>query len=280
VAVNPDPRMLLVALARRWPVVHLDVPPGVPKLPLLDLEPQQLALAFTRPSIIPFARWDIAGVHHIPAAGPAILVANHRSYFDATAVAMVVARSGRTVRFLGKKEVFDAPIVGPIAKAMGGIRVERASGSDEPLRHAAEALEAGQMVALMPQGTIPRGKAFFDPELKGRWGAARLAGMTRAPVIPIGLWGTEKVWPRSARLPNILNVANPPTVQIRVGPPVSLKYRSVDADTKRIMKAIAALLPAEAREQKEPTREELLRTFPAGYKGDPETESARRPGTD
>jgi putative phosphoserine phosphatase/1-acylglycerol-3-phosphate O-acyltransferase len=54
----------------------------------------------------------------------------------------------------------------------------------------------------------------------------------------------------------------------------------VDADTKRIMKAIAALLPAEAREQKEPTREELLRTFPAGYKGDPETESARRPGTD
>jgi putative phosphoserine phosphatase/1-acylglycerol-3-phosphate O-acyltransferase len=260
--------------------VHLDVPPGVPKLPLLDLEPQQLALAFTRPSSFPFARWDIDGVHQIPAAGPAILVANHRSYFDATAVAMVVAQSGRTVRFLGKKEVFDAPIVGQLAKAMGGIRVERASGSDEPLRHAAEALEAGQMVALMPEGTIPRGKAFFDPELKGRWGAARLAAMTEAPVIPIGVWGTEKVWPRSARLPNILNVTNPPTVQIRVGPPVALKYRSVDADTKRIMKAIVALLPDEAREHKEPTREELLRTFPPGYKGDPEMETTRRPGTD
>ena len=280
VAVNPDPRMLVMALARRWPVVHLDVPPGVPKLPVLDLEPQQLALAFTRPSSFPFARWDIDGVHQIPAAGPAILVANHRSYFDATAVAMVVAQSGRTVRFLGKKEVFDAPIVGQLAKAMGGIRVERASGSDEPLRHAAEALQAGQMVALMPEGTIPRGKAFFDPELKGRWGAARLAAMTEAPVIPIGLWGTEKVWPRSARLPNILNVTNPPTVQIRVGPPVALKYRSADADTKRIMKAIVALLPDEAREHKEPTREELLRTFPSGYKGDPEAETTRRPGTD
>ena len=57
------------------------------------------------------------------------------------------------------------------------------------------------MVALMPQGTIPRGPAFFDPELKGRWGAARLAAMTGAPVIPVGLWGTEKVWPRNARLP-------------------------------------------------------------------------------
>jgi putative phosphoserine phosphatase/1-acylglycerol-3-phosphate O-acyltransferase len=104
--------------------------------------------------------------------------------------------------------------------------------------------------------------------------------MTEAPVIPIGLWGTEKVWPRSARLPNILNVTNPPTVQIRVGPPVALKYRSVDADTKRIMKAIVALLPDEAREHKEPTREELLRTFPPGYKGDPEMETTRRPGTD
>ena len=62
----------------------------------------------------------------------------------------------------------------------------------------------------MPQGTIPRGPAFFDPVLKGRWGAARLRQMTGAPVIPIGLWGTEKVWPRSSRLPNVLNVTNPP----------------------------------------------------------------------
>jgi putative phosphoserine phosphatase/1-acylglycerol-3-phosphate O-acyltransferase len=46
------------------------------------------------------------------------------------------------------------------------------------------------------------------------------------------------------------------------------------------MKAIAALLPAEAREHREPTREELLRTFPPGYRGDPEKEATRRPGTD
>ena len=99
----------------------------------------------------------------------------------------------------------------------------------------------------MPQGTIPRGPAFFEPKLKGRWGAARLAAMTGAPVIPVGLWGTEKVWPRSARLPNVLNVVDPPTIRIRVGPPVVLKHKEVDADTKRIMKAIMALLPAESR---------------------------------
>jgi putative phosphoserine phosphatase / 1-acylglycerol-3-phosphate O-acyltransferase len=270
----------VLATLRRWPVLHLDVPPGVPKLPVLNLEPQQVALAFTRPELFPYARFDIEGVHRIPKTGPAILVANHRSYFDPITMGLTVARSGRSVRFLGKKEVFDAPVVGQIAKAMGGIRVERGTGSDEPLLKAAEALERGEVVAIMPQGTIPRGPAFFDPVLKGRWGAARLAQLTKAPVVPIGLWGTERVWPRSSRLPNVTNVTDPPLVTVRVGDPVGLKHRSVAKDTERIMEAIVALLPPEARLARTPSPEELARTYPPGYQGDPEREVERRPGTD
>ena len=104
-------------------------------------------------------------------------MANHRSYFDATSMSLLFAKAGRPVRFLGKKEVFDAPVIGAAARAFGGIRVDRGTGSDEPLQEAAVALEAGQLVAIMPQGTIPRGPAFFDPVLQGRWGAARLAGL-------------------------------------------------------------------------------------------------------
>jgi putative phosphoserine phosphatase / 1-acylglycerol-3-phosphate O-acyltransferase len=244
----------------------------------LDL--RRLAMQFARPELIPYARFDIAGTQHIPESGPAIIVANHRSYFDATAMSLAIARSGRSVRFLGKKEVFDAPVIGPIMLAMGGIRVDRGTGSNEPLQAAADALDAGQLVAMMPQGTIPRGPAFFDPELKGRWGAARLAGMTKAPVIPVGLWGTEKVWPRSSRLPNLLNVTDAPEIRIRVGEAVELRYRSDDADTKRIMAAISDLLPAAARKAHTPTDEELARTYPPGYKGDPTAERERRPGTD
>jgi putative phosphoserine phosphatase/1-acylglycerol-3-phosphate O-acyltransferase len=191
-----------------------------------------------------------------------------------------MARVGRPLRFLGKKEVFDAPIVGQVATAMGGIRVDRGTGSDEPLAAAAEALEAGELVAIMPQGTIPRGRAFYDPELKGRWGAARLAAMTKAPVIPIGLWGTERVWPRNARLPNLLAVGDPPEVRIRVGPPVPLKYRSADADTRRIMEAIVDLLPAAARRHREPTRQEIARALPPGKSDEGVDEPTRRPGTD
>jgi putative phosphoserine phosphatase/1-acylglycerol-3-phosphate O-acyltransferase len=189
------------------------------------------------------------------------------------------------VRFLGKKEVFDAPIIGQMAKAMGGIRVDRGTGSDEPLQAAADALEAGEVVAIMPQGTIPRGRAFFDPKLKGRWGLARLAQMcaergVHVPVIPVGLWGTEKVWPRNQRVPNMLNVIDPPLVTVRVGAPVELKGKKLDADTRRVMKAIMDLLPPESRMVREPTAAELARSLPANYKGDLTHETQRRPGTD
>jgi putative phosphoserine phosphatase/1-acylglycerol-3-phosphate O-acyltransferase len=280
VVVNPDPRLAVLAVVRRWPVVHLDVPSGVPKLPLVGIEPQRALMPLARPELIPYARFDIAGVEHLPETGPGIVVGNHRSYFDPLAMALTLAKRGRPVRFLGKKEVFDAPVVGPIAKAMGGIRVERGTGSDEPLAAAALALEAGELVAMMPQGTIPRGPAFFDPVLKGRWGAARLVAMTGAPVIPVGLWGTEKVWPRSERLPDMLALRHPPTVTIRVGPPVEgLTGASLDADTEAIMAAISALLPPEARQARTPTEEELAKTYPGG-RVTATDEHDRRPGED
>jgi putative phosphoserine phosphatase/1-acylglycerol-3-phosphate O-acyltransferase len=266
-AVNPDPRLRVLALARRWPVVFLDVPPGVPKL--LGVEPFDVVRLLARSELFPYARFDIDGVDNIPREGPAIVVANHRSYFDTAAIGLAVARAGRPVRFLGKKEVFDAPVVGQLARALGGIRVERGSGSDRPLIEAERALRAGDLVALMPQGTIPRGREFFDPELRGRPGAARLAAASGAPIVPVGLWGTERVWPRSARVPDVTNVLHPPTVRVRVGAPFRLAGSGVPGDvaanTERIMSAISDLLPPEAHEAREPTAEELARSVPPGH---------------
>ena len=281
VAVNPDPRLAALAVVRRWPTRHLDAPEGVPKL-ANAVEPQQALFPFVRGAMrklaLPWVRIDVTGVANLPAEGPAIVVANHRSYFDPLAVGTATAEAGRPVRFLGKKEVFDAPVVGDLAKAMGGIRVERGTGSDEPLKEAAAAIAAGELVAIMPQGTIPRGRAFFDPVLKGRWGAARLAAMTRAPVVPIGLWGTEQVWPRSAKVPNLTNVVSPPTVTVAVGPPVQLGLDDPEADTEAIMAAIADLLPPEARAHREPTEAELAAASPGGRIRDEDLD--RRPGTD
>jgi putative phosphoserine phosphatase / 1-acylglycerol-3-phosphate O-acyltransferase len=241
---------------------------------------QRVVSVVANPLLVPFALIDIKGTEQIPLEGPAIVVANHRSYFDAVAVALMMARTGRMTRFLGKKEVFDVPLVGRLIGAAGGIRVERGSGSGAPVKAAVDALNAGDIVALMPQGTIPRGEAFFEPELTGRWGAARVASLTKAPVIPVGLWGTEKVWPRSSRVPHVTNVLTPPRVRVRVGRPVDLAYDTAAADTRRIMSAIMDLLPAESRTRKIPTAEELALTLPSEYHGDPRHETERRPGTD
>ncbi len=115
---------------------------------------------------------------------------------------MTLSKKGRPVRFLGKKEVFDAPVVGTLAKAMGGIRVDRGTGSDEPLEAAAEALAAGQLVALMPQGTIPRGPGLLRPRAEGSLGRrppGRPDPGARHPGRPVG--HREGVAPQRPRSP-------------------------------------------------------------------------------
>ena len=278
VAVNADIQLRATAALRGWPVRHFDCAEGVTKLGGLEL--QELGRPFLRPELLALAaQIEFEGIEHIPKTGPAIVVFNHRSYFDPAVMVMVLAKAGRNIRSLGKREVFDVPIVGQFMRAVGGIRVDRGTGSDEPLDAAIEAVEAGELLMLAPEGTIPRGPAFFDPVLKGRWGAARIAAATKAPIIPVGLWGTEQVWPRSARFPRV-SITNRPLVNATVGPPVQMNYRSPNADTKRVMAALSELLPPEARERRSPRPEELALTYPPGYSGDPEAETDRRPGTD
>lgn len=263
-AVNPDPALRAVALARRWPVLHLDVPPGVPKL--AGLEPFDVVAMLARPQMLPFARFRFHGVEKVPPTGPVIIAANHRSYFDVAAVGLLAVKAGRPVRFLAKKEVTDAPVVGQFTRAMGAIRVDRGSGSSEPLNRAVEALRAGDAVGVFPQGTIPRGRDFFEPHLAGRTGVARLVYATGAPLVPVGIWGTERVWPRSRRLPAVTRIVDAPEVVVTVGDPIPASSLPKDARqaTQMIMDTICDLLPPEARVPREPSDEEITRATPPG----------------
>jgi putative phosphoserine phosphatase / 1-acylglycerol-3-phosphate O-acyltransferase len=269
VAVNPDYRLRALAALRRWPVRNLDAPAGVPSVS--GIEPFDIIRTLTRPEFFPGVKFRIEGVENVPRTGAVIIASNHRSYFDPLAIGLAIAKAGRNGRFMGKKEVFDAPIVGQFAKAMGAIRVDRGTGSDAPLKEAAKALDGGEVVVILPEGTIPRGEAFFDPILKGKKGTARLAAMTGASIVPLGIWGTEKVWPRSSKVPSLLRFNDPHEVILRFGPPVALASspadsdeRSIAADTEAIMAAIMDLLPAESRIVREVSAEELAKTTPDG----------------
>jgi putative phosphoserine phosphatase/1-acylglycerol-3-phosphate O-acyltransferase len=261
-AVNPDYRLLAAAVMSRWPVVHLDSPATVPKL--FGVEPLDAVRLLLQQTPLPFARFDIAGTENIPRRGPALVAANHRSYFDPTVYALTVFEAGRKPRGLAKKELFDAPIIGSLFRASGAICVDRAQGGRLAFLEAEAALRSGEVVVITPQGTIPRGEAFYDPHLGGKSGVARLAAATGAPVLPLGVWGSERVWPRSSRVPNVINVVHPPTVRVRVGPAVEgLTGTDFAADTEVIMAAISAQLPPEAQLRRIPTAEELAASVPA-----------------
>ena len=252
--LNPDPRLHALAVARRWPIEHWDRPAGVPSV--AGLEPYHLLRPVLRRQLFPYARFTMSGLGSIPAVGGALIVANHRSYFDMVALAMVAVELNRPVRFLAKREMFEVPPIGWALRAIGGIPVDRGSGSSEPLRAAEAALRAGEVVVMLPEGTIPQGVAAADPVLHGRTGAARLAAATGAPVIPIGLSGTEAVWPRSSRAPKVLGVHD---VTIRVGPPVRLGPADAVTNTATIMAAISALL-SEGESGERDARHESLTT--------------------
>ena len=169
VAVNPDTRLRITATIRGWPVVHFDRSDGVSKI--LGRELQDWGRPFMRQEIVtPNARIEFDGIENIPATGPAILVFNHRSYFDPLVMGLVIAKTGRSVRGLGKKEVFDVPIVGRLMKASGGIRVDRGTGSDEPLDAAIAAVEAGELLMIAPEGTIPPRAGVLRPRSEGSLG--------------------------------------------------------------------------------------------------------------
>lgn len=266
VAANPDPRLGVLARLRGWDVRHLDKPSGMAKFG--PFEVQELLRPLLTRDVLPLAEIEVAGEGLVPASGPAIVAANHRSYFDLAVIAVAMATAGRPIRLLGKAEIFDTPVVGRIAAALGGIRVDRGSGGSEPLDAALSSLRAGEVVGLMPQGTIPRGEAFFDPEIVGRSGVARLAAASGAPVVPLGLWGTEVVWPRSSKTPSLV-VGDRPRVQVRFGQSVEgLTGVDLEADTSAIMQAIVELLPLEARQRRAFTDRELAATYPAGMAPD------------
>lgn len=266
VAVNPDPRMFAYAKVRSWETVWFDAPPGVPKP--LGVEPADIVTQLARPEFIPWMNFDIDGIENIPARGGAVLASNHRSYVDPLVVGTVAARAHRAARFLSKKEVTDAPVVGQVVKALGAIRVDREGDASASADQAAMALRAGELVVLFPQGTIPRGQLFFDPVLQGRYGAVRLAIETGKPLIPMGLWGTEKAWPRNRKMPYILNLANPPKIRIRVGEPYHPSSDDVDEAIVELMTKIQDLLPPEAVRTTPPTEDELAATFPASAAAD------------
>ena len=139
-------------------------------------------------------RFDFQGVHHIPRDGGAILSINHVGYLDFALTGTAALPTGRYVRFMAKKEVFDNKLAGPLMRGMHHICVDRNSGSASFVA-ALRALRAGEIVGIFPEGTIS--VSFEIKELKS--GAVRLAMSAGVPVIPTIVWGSQRIWTKKVK---------------------------------------------------------------------------------
>ena len=132
------------------------------------------------------------GAENLPKSGPVIVISNHLSYVDALVFAHFLYGNGRAVRYLGKDSVFKIPILGKIITSSGQIPVARESDkASHALDSALGLLRVGHCVGIYPEGTLTR-----DPKLwpmVAKTGIARLAIISKAPVIPIAQWGDQNL---------------------------------------------------------------------------------------
>jgi 1-acyl-sn-glycerol-3-phosphate acyltransferase len=133
-------------------------------------------------------RIGITGGEHVPRTGGAVLACNHVSYLDFVFCGLAGVERDRLTRFMAKREVFAHPVAGPLMRGMHHIPVDRSAGSAS-FHEAAAALRAGEVVGVFPEATISR--SFTVKEIKT--GAARLATETGAPLVPVAVWGGQRI---------------------------------------------------------------------------------------
>lgn len=134
-------------------------------------------------------RITIEGAHHIPATGGAVLASNHVSYLDFIFAGYGARPSGRLTRFMAKHEIFANKIAGPLMRGMHHIPVDRSAGQAS-YQQALSALRGGEVVGIFPEATISQ--SFTVKEIKS--GANRLAHEAGVPLVPMALWGTQRLW--------------------------------------------------------------------------------------
>jgi 1-acyl-sn-glycerol-3-phosphate acyltransferase len=138
-------------------------------------------------------RIRVAGLRNIPARGGAILAPNHMSVLDPFVVSWGAARRGRATRFMTLTELAAQPFKGWGMRRLGMIPIRRGLGDWEAIEHTAETVRRGALAGIFPEGRMGDGPGL----LPGAKGAARIALSAGAPIVPVGIWGTQDRWPRS-----------------------------------------------------------------------------------
>jgi 1-acyl-sn-glycerol-3-phosphate acyltransferase len=163
-------------------------------------------------------------------AGPVVLASNHVGYLDFAFVMLAPPAPRREVRFLARDDFFHNPLLGFLLRRLGQIPVDV---HGDPMQAAAAAqacLEDGEIVGIHPEGTI---SPSFVPR-RGKSGVVRLADSVEAPIVPVALWGSQRLLTKGRPL----RPQRGTTVVVRYGEPFRPTARTSMLRTQQVMERI------------------------------------------
>ena len=196
-----------------------------------------------------------------------MLASNHVSYLDFTFVGLAAYPKRRYVRFMAKKSVFDHRVSGPLMRGMHHIPVDRSAGASA-YGAAVTALRDGELVGVFPESTISR--AFVPRDLKS--GAARMALESGTPLLPVAVWGGQRIW-TSGRKPKLRRHV---PIVVKVGAPIEISGTESAADLTAVLHERLTKLTEEVQRAYPPPPAPKSRWQPAYLGGTaPTLESAK-----
>ena len=183
-----------------------------------EVDPRRTPLYRVERAIFVTALWSwfrpkVIGKEHVPETGPVILAPVHRSFADFGFAAFCTERK---LFFMTKDEMWENKWLGSLLLTVGAFPVHRESADREALQRAEEVLRKGQALVLFPEGTRREGPVIEDL----MEGAAFLAARTGAPIVPVGIGGTDLAMPKGSAIPK------PRTIQVVIGPAIPAPPRT------------------------------------------------------
>jgi 1-acyl-sn-glycerol-3-phosphate acyltransferase len=183
---------------------------------------------------------DIQGKENIPETGPVILASNHRAHVDPPYLSAV---TNRQMYFMAKEELFTTnDRFGKYLYELGAFPVRRGESDRAALRMAISILKQGLPLTIFPEGT----RSFDDSLLPAEKGFALIAKQTGAPIVPIALEGTHKVWPKGTKLlhrgPVAITIGKPVTAREILEAHPDAGKDALDIIGQEVMRRIAALM--------------------------------------
>jgi 1-acyl-sn-glycerol-3-phosphate acyltransferase len=158
-------------------------------------------------------KFQLTGTENVPRTGGAVIAMNHISYVDFVLGGFGAVPSKRLVRFMAKEVLFRNRYSGPLMRGMHHIPVDRAAGTAS-YRQALRYLNEGEVVGVFPEATISR--SFELKEFKS--GTVRMAAAARVPLIPMILWGTQRMLTKD----HPRDFSRHRTIAITVGEPITV----------------------------------------------------------